>query len=110
MRVAAVVALLLLAAPADASQCGRASWYGPGFQGRHTANGERFNTHAMTCAHRTAKMGHMLTVRRTDTGATLVCRVNDRGPFVGGRIVDLSHAGAKALGMLHSGTAKVCVW
>lgn len=94
--------------PAKA-ESGQASWYGGFFNGRLTANGERYNMYAMTCAHKTRKLGTLVTVTRADTGKSIVCRINDRGPYIRGRIIDLSKAGATALGILHSGTAKVFV-
>ncbi|MEA1834648.1 septal ring lytic transglycosylase RlpA family protein [Methylobacterium durans] len=87
------------------AQSGVASWYGPGFQGRRTANGERFNTHAMTAAHRTLPFGTRVRVTNRTNGRSVVVRINDRGPFVGGRVIDLSNASARALGV--SGTARV---
>ncbi len=86
-------------------QAGVASWYGPGFHGRTTANGERFNTHALTAAHRTLPFGTKVRVTNKNNGRSVVVRINDRGPYVGGRVIDLSNASARALGM--SGLAKV---
>jgi rare lipoprotein A len=102
-------ATLTLTAPAEANplQSGGASWYGPGFHGRKTANGERFNTHAMTAAHRSLPFGTRVKVTNHCTGNSVVVRINDRGPFVGGRIIDLSHASARAIGI--SGVSQVTV-
>jgi len=86
---------------------GFASWYGPGFHGKRTSNGEVYDMHAMTAAHKTLPMGTALRVTRTDTGTSIVVRLNDRGPFVAGRIIDLSYSAAHALGMIGSGTAPV---
>jgi rare lipoprotein A len=86
-------------------QAGMASWYGPGFHGRTTANGERFNTHALTAAHRTLPFGARVRVTNKATGRSIVVRINDRGPYVGGRVIDLSNASARAIGV--SGVAKV---
>lgn len=86
---------------------GLASWYGPGFHGRKTASGERFNQNAMTCAHKTLPFGTKLKVINLDNGQELVVTVNDRGPFVRSRIVDLSREGAKKLGFIHQGTTRV---
>ncbi|MBK7255497.1 MAG: septal ring lytic transglycosylase RlpA family protein [Ignavibacteria bacterium] len=69
-----------------------ASWYGPGFQGRKTANGERFNTYEMTAAHKTLPFNTLIKVTNLDNGVSTVVRINDRGPFVRGRIIDLSNA------------------
>lgn len=89
------------------SQKGVASWYGAKFHGRKTSNGETYNMHAMTAAHKTLPFGTWVEVRRLDTGKTVVLRINDRGPFVHDRIIDLSYAGAKALDMVGPGTASV---
>lgn len=89
------------------AQTGTASWYGPGFQGRKTANGERFNTHALTAAHRTLPFGTRVRVTNRNTGRSVIVRINDRGPFHGNRIIDLSHASAQAIGM--GGTATVSI-
>lgn len=78
--------------------------------GSRTANGERYNPDGITCAHRTARFGSYLTVLDVRTGKTVVCRVNDRGPFVKGRVVDLSRGAAKKLGILHRGVAMVEVY
>jgi rare lipoprotein A len=86
---------------------GIASWYGPGFHGRKTANGETYDMHQLTAAHRTLPLGSVLQVRSLTNGRTTTVRVNDRGPFAKGRILDLSHAGAQALGMVGNGTDQV---
>lgn len=86
---------------------GNASWYGPGFHGKRTSNGEVYDMHAMTAAHKTLPMGTALRVTRTDTGKSIVVRLNDRGPFVAGRIIDLSYSAAHALDIVGSGTAPV---
>lgn len=78
---------------------GIASWYGKRFHGRKTASGERFNKNAMTCAHRTLPFGTMVRVTNVETGAQVMVRVNDRGPFVHKRIIDLSSAAAKLIGI-----------
>jgi rare lipoprotein A len=89
------------------SQKGIASWYGPGFHGRRTSNGEIYDKHAMTAAHKTLPMNTMLMVKNLDNGKKTVVRVNDRGPFVRGRIVDLSYKAAQILGAVKKGTARV---
>jgi len=86
---------------------GWASWYGPGFHGNYTANGEVFNQYAMTAAHPYLAFGTLVQVTNLDNGASAVVRINDRGPFVGGRIIDLSAGAAEAIGMIHSGEAYV---
>lgn len=88
-------------------QKGKASWYGPGFAGRKTANGERFNPGAMTAAHKTLPFGTTVEVTNLQNGKRTVVRINDRGPYAGGRIIDLSKAAAKKIGLLQSGVAKV---
>ena len=86
---------------------GKASWYGPGFQGRRTANGERFDMNALTAAHRTLPFGTLVRVRNDQNGREVVVRINDRGPYVGDRIIDLSRAAAAALGLLQTGEGPV---
>lgn len=80
-------------------QSGKASWYGPGFHGRRTASGEIFNTNSLTAAHKTLPFGSRVKVTSARTGRSVVVRINDRGPFVRGRIIDLSKASARLLGM-----------
>lgn len=80
-------------------QRGIASWYGPGFHGRKTANGERFDMGEMTAAHKTLPFGTRVLVHNPRNGKEVVVRINDRGPFVRGRVIDLSQAAASALGM-----------
>lgn len=84
---------------------GIASYYGPGFQGRKTANGERFHSSALTAAHRTLPFGAMVRVSNRKNGRSVLVRINDRGPYVGGRVIDLSVAAARSIGM--GGTAPV---
>lgn len=86
---------------------GVASYYGPGFHGKKTANGERFNMNALTAAHRTLPFGTRVRVTNLDNGRSVVVRINDRGPFAKGRIIDLSKVAAKRIGMIQSGTARV---
>jgi rare lipoprotein A len=90
-------------------ETGVASWYGEDFHGRKTANGEVYDMHAMTAAHRTLPFNTRVRVTNLDNGARTEVRINDRGPFVAGRIIDLSRSGAKELGMLGPGTARVAV-
>jgi rare lipoprotein A len=91
------------------SQTGQASYYHVKFEGRKTASGERFRKSGMTAAHRTAPFGSRLKVTNLANGKTVVVRVNDRGPFVRGRIVDVSNAAAGQLGMIGRGVARVRV-
>jgi len=84
-----------------------ASWYGPGFAGNLTANGERFNPSAMTAAHPYLPFGTRLRVTNRNNGRSVIVRVNDRGPFVGGRAIDLSKGAAGRIGMISTGVAPV---
>ena len=86
---------------------GVASWYGPGFHGNRTANGERYDMHKLTAAHRTLPLGSIAVVRSMSTGRQVTVRINDRGPFARGRVLDLSLAGAHALGMTGAGTDQI---
>lgn len=88
-------------------QVGVASWYGGKYHGRHTASGEKYNMRAMTAAHKTLPFGTRVRVYNLDNGKSTVVRINDRGPFVGGRIIDLSRAAAKEIGMVEAGLANV---
>jgi rare lipoprotein A len=88
-------------------QRGIASWYGTKFHGRKTSSGEIYNMHAMTAAHKTLPIPVYVHVKNLDNGRSLVVKVNDRGPFVDGRIIDLSYAAAKKLGVDGPGTANV---
>ncbi|OQX30032.1 MAG: hypothetical protein B0D92_00590 [Spirochaeta sp. LUC14_002_19_P3] len=90
-------------------QTGIASWYGGIFHGRLTANGEVYDTYDLTCAHKTLPFGTLLEVKNLKNQKTIQVRVNDRGPFVDDRIIDLSYAAAKALDMIRDGTAKVLI-
>ncbi len=86
---------------------GRASYYGERFRGRRTASGERFDPDGLTAAHRTLPFGTRLRVTNVRTGQSVVVRVTDRGPFHGSRLIDLSKAAARRIGMVRSGTARV---
>ena len=88
-------------------QTGTASWYGGIFQGRQTANGETYDTYGYTCAHRTLPFNTILEVINLDNNLSVRVRVNDRGPFVDDRIIDLTYAAAKDLDMIRDGTANV---
>lgn len=88
-------------------QTGIASWYGKDFHGKRTSNGEIYDMNAMTAAHKTLPLGVFVKVRNTSNGREAIVRVNDRGPFVKGRIIDLSRAAAKKLGVDIIGTAPV---
>ncbi|WP_460905899.1 septal ring lytic transglycosylase RlpA family protein [Paraburkholderia jirisanensis] len=88
-------------------QTGRASWYGKLFHGRRTANGERFNMNALTAAHRTLPLGSYVRVTNPETNDSVVVKINDRGPYARGRVIDLSYAAAGVLHLQHVGTARV---
>jgi rare lipoprotein A len=89
------------------AESGIASWYGNRHQGRRTANGERFDMHALTAAHRSLPFGTILRVTDLNTGKAVVVRINDRGPYIRGRILDLSEAAGRALGIGKLGIAQV---
>jgi rare lipoprotein A len=91
------------------AEVGVASYYGREFQGRRTASGERYDRRALTCAHPRYPFGTLLRVTELESGRSVVVRVTDRGPFAEGRIIDLSWAAARALGMLERGLARVAV-
>ena len=93
--------------PTGWSQTGTASWYGETFQGRRTASGETFDYRKLTAAHRTLPFGTYVEVVRLDNKRKVVVKINDRGPFVHGRIIDLSKAAAQKLDMIRDGVAKV---
>lgn len=88
-------------------ETGVASWYGPGFHGKKTSNGERYDQNAMTAAHKLLPFGTRLRVTNLGNGRSVIVRINDRGPFVGTRIIDLSKEAARRLHMIGSGTARV---
>jgi rare lipoprotein A len=92
---------------APATQHGVASWYGPGFHGQATASGETYDQNAMTAAHRSWPLGTRAQVTNLDNGRSVTVRINDRGPFVDGRIIDLSYTAAHKLGVLAGGSALV---
>jgi len=109
--VAALVIVMLAAAvlwsmPVQAAECVGASWYGPGFHGKRTASGARFDQNAMTAAHKTLPFGTKLRV--TFQGVSVVVRISDRGPFARGRSLDLSKGAAKRIGLIGPGHGRVC--
>ena len=91
------------------AESGQASWYGPRFHGRLTASGEIYNMYDLTAAHRRLPFGTTLRVTDLVSGRCVIVRINDRGPFIGRRVLDLSYAAAERLGMLHDGLARVRV-
>lgn len=115
MKLAAVatgvcLGLALAVSAVDAAQTqGSASWYGGKFHGRTTASGERFNQNAYTAAHRQLRFGTRVCVQNKINGRGVTVRINDRGPFTRGRIIDVSKAAATRLGMVSRGTAPVNV-
>src|SRR3989304_4870646 len=88
-------------------QTGIASWYGPKFHGRRTASGEVFDMHQLSAAHRTLPLGSWVQVTNLDNGRSIPVRINDRGPFVGARIIDLSYASGRGLAMVGAGSPPV---
>jgi rare lipoprotein A len=86
-----------------------ASWYGPGFHGRQTASGEIYNMHDYTCAHKELPFGTRLRVVNPQTAEEVICTVNDRGPFIPGRDLDLSYASARAISLIGPGVAEVII-
>lgn len=93
----------------DGQQRGIASWYGPGFHGRRTANGEVYDQYELTAAHRTLPLGTRVMVTSLANGRAVEVRINDRGPYVGGRVIDLSYAAARVLDMIGPGVMPVQV-
>ncbi len=103
----AAIAALGLSSQAEAgSQCGKASWYK---MGSRTANGERMNANALAAAHRSLPFGTQVRVDNLRNGRSVVVRINDRGPYVGGRVIDVTRGAAVRLGMIGSGVARVKV-
>lgn len=90
-------------------QLGLASWYGRGFHGHRTANGEHYDMYAMTAAHRTLPLGSYVRVTSLASSKSVVVRINDRGPYARGRVIDLSYLAASALGMHRAGVTKVSI-
>lgn len=88
-------------------QVGIASWYGPGFHGRRTSSGEIYDMYELTAAHKSFPLSTIVEVVDLETGRRVVVRINDRGPFIPGRIIDLSYAAARELGIVRKGTARV---
>ncbi len=95
------------AAESNRKEVGEASWYGPGFQGKQTANGETFNQNKMTAAHPSLPLDSKAEVTNLENGKKVEVRINDRGPYAEGRVIDVSRAAAKSLGMKEQGTAEV---
>ncbi len=107
ISVVALLAVAGLSGQAEAaSQCGKASWYSAGSK---TASGERMNASALAAAHRSLPFGTKVRVENLANGRSVVVRINDRGPFIGGRVIDLTRGAAEQIGMVHSGVARVKV-
>lgn len=87
----------------------KASWYGPGFHGRQTANGEIYDQYELTAAHKSLKFGTLLRLTNPENKKSIIVRINDRGPYIEGRDIDLSYASAKALGIIKPGVKKLKV-
>jgi len=105
-----IIAMCLILSPIEAyASCGLASWYGNKFHGKKTASGERFNKNAMTAAHKSLKFGTMVRVTSQKTGKSVIVKINDRGPFIRGRVIDLSEKAAYKLGIKNMGVGKVCI-
>jgi rare lipoprotein A len=105
----ALLALGALTCLASAAQAEIATYYGKEFAGRRTASGERFNPGAMTAAHRTLRFGTRVRVTNSRNGRSVIVRINDRGPFVKGRSIDLSHGAARVIGMGSSAHVRIQV-
>ena len=101
--------LVIIPQSPQPTQTGLASWYGPRFHGRRTANGEVYNQHALTAAHKTLPLGSRAVVTNLNTGQSIEVRINDRGHFIEGRVIDLSRAAARLVGVLRPGVAPVKV-
>ncbi|MDJ0600038.1 MAG: septal ring lytic transglycosylase RlpA family protein [Crocosphaera sp.] len=93
--------------PVTSRRKGMASWYGPGFHGRLTANGERYNQNGLTAAHKSLPFGTQVRVTNLNNGRSVIVRINDRGPYIHGRVIDLSKGAAGVIGLLNSGVAPV---
>lgn len=105
------VVVWLVASPAEAArpECGVASWYGPGFYGRRTASGAIYTGKKMTAAHKSLPFGTKVRVTYQGNGQSIVVTITDRGPYIRGRIIDLSSAAADRFGLKGRGIAKVCL-
>ncbi len=108
ISVVALLGLVLLYQVAGPYyEVGIASWYGPGFDGNYTANGEVYDMNGISAAHKTLPFGTIVRVVEFSTGKSIVVRINDRGPFIEGRIIDLSKGAARKLGIIDKGITKV---
>jgi len=105
--IALVAAAVVLSLFGPYYETGIASWYGPGFDGNLTANGEVYDMNGISAAHKTLPFGTVVRVVDLDTGRSIVVRINDRGPFIEGRIIDLSKGAAEKLGIIERGIVPV---
>jgi rare lipoprotein A len=111
-RLCLIAPLLIPLASQEAkaySACGTSSWYGAEFEGQRTASGERFNAHGLTAAHRSLPFGSRVRVTNQANGRSVTLRVNDDGPHVSGRIIDLSQGAFSRIASLDSGVTRVCI-
>jgi len=106
---AALTFVPVVSEAASSRQCGQASWYGPGFEGRRTANGERFSPYALTAAHRSLPFGSRVRVTNQANGRSVVLRINDHGPVYSDRIIDLSRTAFAGIASTGQGLARVCI-
>lgn len=106
IAAAAIAATAILASQPAFAQCGKASWYA---LHSRTASGEMMNPSAMTAAHRSLKFGTKVRVTNKRNGKSVIVRINDRGPFIKGRIIDLSKGAARQLGFISSGHTNICI-
>lgn len=106
MAAFAATAIVALSAETASAQCGRASWYALTSK---TASGERMNPSALTAAHRSLPFGSKVIVTNQRNGRSVVVRINDRGPFIKGRVIDVSKAAAQKLGFIRSGHTPICI-
>jgi rare lipoprotein A len=104
LSLAVAAAVFALSATAEAGVVGMASYYK---SGKRTANGEHFNPHGLTAAHRKLKFGTKVRVTNVRTGKSVIVRINDRGPFIRGRVIDLSLGAAKVIGLTKTGVARI---
>jgi len=102
-----LLSALLIGGACSAEESGKASWYGPGHIGKKTANGEVFTGRGRTAAHKDLPLGSLVRVTDSASGRSVVVRINDRGPYVAGRVIDLSERAARELGILEAGIAEV---
>mgnify|MGYP000844731551 FL=1 len=106
-KLPVILILFILAIGSYSQEIGKASYYGNNLHGRKTANGKPYHRDSLTCAHRSYPFGTLLKIQNLNNGKEVIVKVTDRGPFVRGRIVDLSYAAAKQIGLIGHGTVRV---